>query len=137
MIYPFLFNPNPIVDQRNELAKSFNEIRINNYFEKIELFIASDQEKIEIQKLEYREDTKRPLSPIHDTKISLGNNKEGLLFALDRNVIETIYSELYSLKKIISMDKKVKRIPFPVELISKATDMLASTVYEGQPILIE
>ncbi|MFX0075875.1 MAG: signal peptidase I, partial [Candidatus Hermodarchaeota archaeon] len=68
---------------------------------------------------------------------SVGNAEEGILSAYHRDVIEYIYNEFYSFKEKIVANKKIKRIPFPVELLDRATTILSTTLYQGQQILIK
>ncbi|MFW9969259.1 MAG: hypothetical protein ACFFDF_03600, partial [Candidatus Odinarchaeota archaeon] len=135
-----LFNPNPCIDaliQQLRLTSKFNEIRIQNFFRNLDLLSSFNLEEGNVQTIEYRDDINRMAAKTLDSTISLGNDEEGILSVFNRDLIEYIYNEIYSLKKTISTNSEIKRIPFPVDLLDKAVTMLSSAIYDGLPVLIQ
>ncbi len=126
-----LFNPNPIQTQQIEIFSKFQELSSAKSIQ--EKF----QYKREDEKMLDEEQIYRPT--IHKTEISIAD-EEGVFSSFDRDLIEYLYNEFLLLEDRQPQkapDKKISRIPFPVDLLRDAIDMLSSTCYDGLPVIVE
>ena len=128
-VISILFSPNPLQTQKIEIFSKFQELSSAKSIQ--------EKFKYKIEEEKMLDEDQIYKSTIHKTEISIADKHEGLFPELDKDMIDHIYSKLYSSEENQPPGKKISKIQFPVDLLMDAIDMLSSTCYDGLPIIVK